>query len=734
MRTIGLSTFVTTLGVTSLSSRLLYQLIGLEISASSRKRYLYHRYFTVLLTQVPWYLFVLMETTSSVSPQRVPSSLGSNETPILDQKLNFQKGFSYFGLVSVIIHKISSFSYGLHCASLVPTILIVGTTSIMQCLDCDWMSSFLLPSTSDSDDHKSTLFITDDTAGNFHLSHTAAICQPRRVLVDEVVDFDKRNSDLVFMRYSYGPLSSYNGVLSQTTMNTFFQYVVRHVHADIHSLAMTSSLSSPSHALVPNLNLLSHMAGIYLFRPLWVTILSKDAHCRILLIISVNVLLPLSQKQGPELICGGTNFGVPKVVKCLIQHISCALNGNTHFQAATNVRKAPTTMLIPNSEVFTADKRFFASSLLRAEVLFLIPTASYVLTLKGGPTLGVHVHILSLELVQHVCQIDVLFGWTKAIVASIFILSHFNDTTALSKGITTTLIAQLSTFLSIWLVQPQHEHEKWSAAIILALLSSYLHVTNHLKKFEDTTRLVQVMCSCKNTLAKGPWEVGLGFYCHDLLLKAATVVAARDEKKLLPAFAHGWLSNLAIVLYCKLSDVAQILCSLLVNTGGTIILSVDFPLLLTSYFGCLTLSLGAKWDKTSLYCLPWSCTVLATRLMIIGRTSDFETAFRKNPVYLDRAQDLLLQCDFDTPPANTKTATHDGESGGTPLDVDLLFWPEQCVMAIPAIQLLTLVHQILQDASVYLQRIMCLHFYLSKFNLRELSVLKSSAGLVSLLR
>lgn len=43
-----------------------------------------------------------------------------------------------------------------------------------------------------------------------------------------------------------------------------------------------------------------------------------------------------------------------------------------------------------------------------------------------------------------------------------------------------------------WLVQPEHQHRKWSAAISLGLISRCLHVGNHKKKFENIVRLVEV--------------------------------------------------------------------------------------------------------------------------------------------------------------------------------------------------------------------------------------------------
>ncbi|XP_034207661.1 protein RST1-like [Prunus dulcis] len=76
-----------------------------------------------------------------------------------------------------------------------------------------------------------------------------------------------------------------------------------------------------------------------------------------------------------------------------------------------------------------------------------------------------------------------------------------------------------SKFLLNWLVQHEHEHRKWSAAISLGLISSCLHVTDHKQKFENITGLVEVMCSSNSTLVRGACGLALGFSCQDLLTR-----------------------------------------------------------------------------------------------------------------------------------------------------------------------------------------------------------------------
>ncbi|KAK4603584.1 hypothetical protein RGQ29_012198 [Quercus rubra] len=82
-----------------------------------------------------------------------------------------------------------------------------------------------------------------------------------------------------------------------------------------------------------------------------------------------------------------------------------------------------------------------------------------------------------------------------------------------------TVKSTASKFLLNWLLQHEHEHRQWSAAISLGLISSCLHVTDHKQKYENITGLVEVLCGSKSTLVKGACGVGLGFSCQDLLTR-----------------------------------------------------------------------------------------------------------------------------------------------------------------------------------------------------------------------
>ncbi|KAI8533657.1 hypothetical protein RHMOL_Rhmol10G0026200 [Rhododendron molle] len=85
-----------------------------------------------------------------------------------------------------------------------------------------------------------------------------------------------------------------------------------------------------------------------------------------------------------------------------------------------------------------------------------------------------------------------------------------------------------SKFLLGWLLQYEHEHRQWSAAVSLGLISSCLHVTGHKQKFQNIKALIEVASCSRSTLVKGACGVGLGFSCQDLL----TRVEASDDSNL----------------------------------------------------------------------------------------------------------------------------------------------------------------------------------------------------------
>ncbi|XP_058778644.1 protein RST1-like isoform X1 [Vicia villosa] len=82
-----------------------------------------------------------------------------------------------------------------------------------------------------------------------------------------------------------------------------------------------------------------------------------------------------------------------------------------------------------------------------------------------------------------------------------------------------TVKSAASKFLLEWLLQHEHEHHQWSAAISIGLISSCLHVTDHKERYHNITGLLEVLFVSKSSLVKGACGVGLGFLCQDLLTR-----------------------------------------------------------------------------------------------------------------------------------------------------------------------------------------------------------------------
>lgn len=60
-----------------------------------------------------------------------------------------------------------------------------------------------------------------------------------------------------------------------------------------------------------------------------------------------------------------------------------------------------------------------------------------------------------------------------------------------------------------WLLQHEHEHRQWSAAISLGLISSCLHVTDHKERYHNITGLLEVLFVSKSYLVKGACWTGV---------------------------------------------------------------------------------------------------------------------------------------------------------------------------------------------------------------------------------
>ncbi|XP_027358768.1 protein RST1 [Abrus precatorius] len=94
-----------------------------------------------------------------------------------------------------------------------------------------------------------------------------------------------------------------------------------------------------------------------------------------------------------------------------------------------------------------------------------------------------------------------------------------------------TVKSAASKFLLEWLLQHEHEHRQWSAAISLGVISSGLHVTDHKQRYHNITGLLEVLFVSRSSLVKGACGVGLGFSCQDLLTRVEAADTSTVEKE-----------------------------------------------------------------------------------------------------------------------------------------------------------------------------------------------------------
>ncbi|XP_050223482.1 protein RST1 isoform X2 [Mercurialis annua] len=134
-----------------------------------------------------------------------------------------------------------------------------------------------------------------------------------------------------------------------------------------------------------------------------------------------------------------------------------------------------------------------------------------------------------------------------------------------------TIKSTASKFLLNWLFQYEHEHRQWSAAITLGLISSCLHVTDHMHKFQNINGLVKVLCVSKSTLVKGACGVGLGFACQDLLTRAEAADKVDVERETYKIQEVELLGKIVRTLFLMTSQLSQASYDILEG------LSVYFP-------------------------------------------------------------------------------------------------------------------------------------------------------------
>ncbi|KAL2335728.1 hypothetical protein Fmac_016941 [Flemingia macrophylla] len=131
-----------------------------------------------------------------------------------------------------------------------------------------------------------------------------------------------------------------------------------------------------------------------------------------------------------------------------------------------------------------------------------------------------------------------------------------------------TVKSAASKFLLEWLLQHEHEHRQWSAAISLGLISGCLHVTDHKQRYHNITGLLEVLFDSKSSLVKGACGVGLGFSCQDLLTRTETVDSSTVMKETEKVPESDLLGRIVMALATMLqqrtqcsSDVLDSLCS-----------------------------------------------------------------------------------------------------------------------------------------------------------------------------
>ncbi|CAA6661192.1 unnamed protein product [Spirodela intermedia] len=102
-----------------------------------------------------------------------------------------------------------------------------------------------------------------------------------------------------------------------------------------------------------------------------------------------------------------------------------------------------------------------------------------------------------------------------------------------------TVLSDASSFLLKWLFQYEHEHQQWSAAISLGLVSNSLHITDKSRKVDIIHGLLEVSQNSRSCLVKGACGAGLGFTCQNLFTQVNDDSEGRvTEAKLLGKIIH----------------------------------------------------------------------------------------------------------------------------------------------------------------------------------------------------
>ncbi|GJN37363.1 hypothetical protein PR202_gb26305 [Eleusine coracana subsp. coracana] len=82
------------------------------------------------------------------------------------------------------------------------------------------------------------------------------------------------------------------------------------------------------------------------------------------------------------------------------------------------------------------------------------------------------------------------------------------------------VVSSAAEFLVRWLLQYEHEHQQWSAAVSLGLIFNCFHPTDKKSKFQVIKGLLEVISKTESYLVKGACGLALGYACHGLLTGA----------------------------------------------------------------------------------------------------------------------------------------------------------------------------------------------------------------------
>ncbi|GJN05690.1 hypothetical protein PR202_ga23343 [Eleusine coracana subsp. coracana] len=82
------------------------------------------------------------------------------------------------------------------------------------------------------------------------------------------------------------------------------------------------------------------------------------------------------------------------------------------------------------------------------------------------------------------------------------------------------VVSSAAEFLVRWLLQYEHEHQQWSAAVSLGLIFNCFHPTDKKSKFQVINGLLEVISKTESCLVKGACGLALGYACHGLLTGA----------------------------------------------------------------------------------------------------------------------------------------------------------------------------------------------------------------------